>query len=150
MAHSISFISFTSIAFLVLFVARDNYNLLCKMTNGQEVTTNRVAAQGNSIQDDKKQTKAPIAWLMSFPNSGTSYTSYLVRTVTGQLTASNYRSEQAGADAVFEDRPAGPFWTGVGNFDSPTSGYLLTKTHCGETMLCALFDSYCVHFKYRS
>lgn len=79
----------------------------------------------------------PVAWLMSFPNSGTSYTSYLVRTVTGQRTASNYRSENLGSDgasaAVFEDSPSGPFWSDINSpeYGPLTSGYLLTKTHCG-------------------
>ncbi|KAL9188749.1 hypothetical protein ACHAXT_007127 [Thalassiosira profunda] len=73
---------------------------------------------------------------MSFPNSGTSYTSELVRTATRQKTASNYRTEDAGATvAVFRDSPSGPFWTEFEDEETapelPTGGYLLTKTHCG-------------------
>eukprot|EP01082_Thalassiosira_pseudonana_P004883 g4288.t1 g4288 contig15:728301-729733(-) len=79
-----------------------------------------------------------VAWLMSFPNSGTSYTSYLVRTVTGMNTASNYGLENQGEDGtsvpVFHETLSNPpFWTDPMNpqLTKPTRGYLLTKTHCG-------------------
>ena len=82
--------------------------------------------------------RLPVAWLMSFPNSGTSYTSHLVRKVTGRRTASNYRSENRGKDgesnSVFEYSPGGPFWSDANSpeYEDASSGYLLTKTHCGE------------------
>ena len=63
--------------------------------------------------------------------------------ITGQLTASNYKSENAnGSFAVFEGLPEGPFFTDPDeNFpDSirPTTGFLLTKTHCtGYCSICA-------------
>ena len=76
----------------------------------------------------------PIAWLMSFPNSGTSYTSAIVRATTGQRTASNYRQESAIVDEVL---PNGPFYSYCPECDENQRGYLLTKTHCGGT--CLLF-----------
>ena len=42
----------------------------------------------NNVDDDG--TPRRIAWLMSFPNSGTTYTKHLVHTVSGYNTASNY------------------------------------------------------------
>ena len=75
-------------------------------------------------------------------NSGTSYTSYLVRVVTGQRTATNYGTENVGADGtsvrVFERSLEGPFWSDPerNKYSFPQLGskgypYVLTKTHCG-------------------
>jgi hypothetical protein len=79
-----------------------------------------------------------IAWLITFPNSGTSYTSKLIRHVSLTRTASNYGNESKDAvglsRAVFTDQPGGPFWHGA---HAPHPGYtfpqnyVLTKTHCG-------------------
>ena len=95
-------------------------------------TSEDASFSSSSADEDPLQ----LAWLMSFPNSGTSYTSELVRTTTRQKTASNYRTEDAAATvAVFRDSPSGPFWTGFEHEDTapklPTGGYLLTKTLCG-------------------
>jgi hypothetical protein len=79
---------------------------------------------------------------MSFPNSGTSYTSQLVREATQTMTATNYADEVAKIDhpvyqlqqhrpqPVFADQPEGPFWIPQDNFTAPKR-YVLTKTHCG-------------------
>jgi hypothetical protein len=78
-----------------------------------------------------------IAWLMSFPNSGTSYTSKLIRHVSLTRTASNYGNEERAAvglsRAVFDDQPTGPFWQDVHIHPEYTlpQNYALTKTHCG-------------------
>jgi hypothetical protein len=61
-----------------------------------------------------KSPSLQIAWLMSFPNSGTSYTSKLIRHISETRTASNYGNENKGAKGlslpIFPDQPAGPFW----------------------------------------
>ena len=89
-----------------------------------------------------------IAWLMSFPNSGTSYTSFLVRTVSSTLTGSNYGRESGTiADilsesvGIFADNPV-PSWTESWNqkYFQPSKGYILTKTHCGG--YCATCNSF--------
>ena len=84
-----------------------------------------------------------IAWLMSFPNSGTSYTIRLVREVSQTPTASNYADEtpegaQGRKRAVFPDQPTGPFWilndndaATEDNTKSSNQTFVLTKTHCG-------------------
>jgi hypothetical protein len=61
-----------------------------------------------------------------------------VRIVTGQLTASNYKSEHD--VAVYETMPGGPFFTNkdVPDMVRPTKGFVLTKTHCtGYCSVCA-------------
>ncbi len=89
-----------------------------------------------------------IAWLMSFPNSGTSYTSFLVRTSSMTNTGSNYGHESgtvAGklspSVGIFPDNPI-PSWTESWNqhLQKPSAGYILTKTHCGG--FCATCSSY--------
>ena len=79
-----------------------------------------------------------IAWLMSFPNSGTSYTIKLIRHLTLMSTATNYGHElydNRTSVPVFKDQPTGPFWyeplSQSSNYTRPTISYVLTKTHCG-------------------
>jgi hypothetical protein len=78
-----------------------------------------------------------IAWLMSFPNSGTSYTQKMIRHVSLTRTASNYGNEfkeSVGLSrAVFKDQPKGPYWQDINIHPEYTlpQKYALTKTHCG-------------------
>ena len=75
-----------------------------------------------------------MAWLMSFPNSGTSFTSRLVRDATKTDSASNYADETpSGEDGlrlpVYDDQPDGPFWIkpeASPDFQEPTE-YVITK-----------------------
>lgn len=79
-----------------------------------------------------------IAWLMSYPNSGTSYTGQVVRHLSLTNTGTNYGEENLGlihnqSVPVFDDQPDGPFFTDPGvhpEYETPTN-YILTKTHCG-------------------
>lgn len=81
---------------------------------------------------------SPIPTVMSFPNSGTSYTLDLVETVSNMSTATNYGPEQnrKGLDengfnstTLLPVFSRGPYWR------SPLKQYpesvVLTKTHCG-------------------
>ena len=90
-----------------------------------------------------------LAWLLSFPNSGTSYTQALVRTVTGHYVATNYGHKQVhkrttGLSEPFFADPAtfeamagrgsvGPFLVEPFATDRTRAGggYVPTKTHCG-------------------
>jgi hypothetical protein len=72
-----------------------------------------------------------IAWLMSFPNSGTTYTIHLIGNITNATTATNYGLEipyQSGIP-VHDYSPNGPFLA-MPSFSVPDT-YILTKTHCG-------------------
>eukprot|EP00980_Cylindrotheca_fusiformis_P010301 scaffold2294_cov106-Cylindrotheca_fusiformis.AAC.17 len=82
-----------------------------------------------------------IAWLMSFPNSGTSYTMTLVGRASNRSFATNYGDEVTpkGGDSalsIYPHRPEGPFWPGMsGKMISPRplpDDLVLTKTHCGS------------------
>lgn len=110
---------------------------------GSVILTDRVDQQlrsqsgASSLKNDIRQPPSlQIAWLMSFPNSGTSYTSRLIRHISETRTASNYGNENKKAVGpsrpVFLDQPAGPFWLDPDmhpEYTLPTE-YVLTKTHC--------------------
>ena len=77
-----------------------------------------------------------VAWLMSFPNSGTSFTLRYIRRTTNTTTATNYALE-----GQIKDQPSVPIHPDVAdkgpwlelNTDRPTNipeRYILTKTHC--------------------
>lgn len=83
---------------------------------------------------EASNTHRSIVWLMSFPNSGTSYTSQLVRDSTHSMTATNYGDELQGDSSVglvFPNQTEGPFWIPQGDFGLPSSRFVLVKTHCG-------------------
>jgi hypothetical protein len=78
-----------------------------------------------------------IAWLMSFPNSGTSYTMRMIARTTQTLVATNYQktesSEERRLHPVYAGNSEGPFWPDPehSNYKRPPT-YVLTKTHCGS------------------
>lgn len=84
-----------------------------------------------NLQRKRTHNGPKIAWLMSFPNSGTSYTLSLVSTVSNMTMASNYGWEHYDNDGisvpVFEK---GPYWLSPHSPNRP-SKTVLTKTHCG-------------------
>lgn len=116
----------------------------------------------NTIQTPDEPPSLQIAWLMSFPNSGTTYTSHFIRKTTGTRTATNYaelrlsRNVLLGLETkesipVFADQPTGPFWND-GNETRPTSGFVLTKNHCGAPCLWCRPEQYTQmihHFRHR-
>ena len=87
--------------------------------------------QSHDISDGPK-----IAWLMSFPNSGTSFTLHLTRESSNMTTASNYALE-----GEIKDKPSVPIRSHMGEtgpwlelIPNKTTTvphkYILTKTHC--------------------
>ena len=99
-------------------------------SSGEVVT---VTSQG---EEDAERSSRRIAWLMSFPNSGTTYTNLLVRIASGYNTATNYGAEYEAGSAgtgtpIFEDMPEGPYFIGdpdEAEYTRPEAGYILTKT----------------------
>jgi len=79
-----------------------------------------------------------IAWLMSFPNSGTSFTMKLIQRVSNLTAATNYGKEcemhglaTDGTNIpLYKDIPDGPFLLSP-NIRSVPERYVMTKTHCG-------------------
>ena len=91
----------------------------------------------NAIEvTDKSDKGLRVAWLMSFPNSGTSYTIHLVRQASNATTATNYALEGDIKDAVsipaIPGRTNGPFLELIPTIETNLPPkYILTKTHCG-------------------
>lgn len=85
----------------------------------------------NNLRHKRIHDGPQIAWLMSFPNSGTSYTLNLVSTVSNMTMASNYGWEHYGSDGtpvpLFDK---GPYWLNPNTTHRPSKA-VLTKTHCG-------------------
>jgi Sulfotransferase domain len=72
-----------------------------------------------------------VAWLMTFPNSGTTYTMNSIREYTNTTTATNYGHEQSHSQPsipIHPDSVEGPFLRNL-TLQKP-SKYILTKTHC--------------------
>lgn len=83
-------------------------------------TTQRQNNQTEATNVNNKRPKnAPewpkVAWLMSFPNSGTSYTGALVRSATHSASGTNYGAanidEDGNSGPLFRWSPNGPFLT---------------------------------------
>ena len=73
-----------------------------------------------------------VAWLMSYPNSGTSFTMQLVSEGSGMQVASNYGSEERGNLPnlpLYSSSPNGPYI--LHRNETKPKKYILTKTHCG-------------------
>ncbi|KAL7433023.1 hypothetical protein ACHAXM_003375 [Skeletonema potamos] len=118
---------------------------------------------GNNIIDDgyndSKTKRGKIALIMSYPNSGTSYTSKLVRQASQTTTATNYGMEGLISATDYKSVPVynfsldGPYWlhpptnsvddgSEIEGEDKqqtkrdvlptpPMTASILTKTHCG-------------------
>ena len=79
-----------------------------------------------------------VVWLMSFPNSGTTYTIKAVRELTRTTTATNYgleggvkEKESTPAFPDMKDAKNGPFLHVIPGREINIPKLLLTKTHCG-------------------
>jgi hypothetical protein len=93
----------------------------------------------DSNQQEQKADQPPsMVWLMSFPNSGTSYTMRMVSSASNTAVATNYGPEALSSspvniplysttDSAFE----GPFWNTPQDEKAFPKDYVLTKTHCG-------------------
>jgi hypothetical protein len=85
-----------------------------------------------------------ICWLMSFPNSGTSFTMTMAARASNKSFASNYGEEVTHRDmgdsiSIYPRRPEGPYWVGTsGKMATPRAlpdTFVLTKTHCSSRCL---------------
>lgn len=86
----------------------------------------------NSSENDKARPK--MVWLMSYPNSGTSYTMMMVGRASSRATASNYGREVADDGVVntplYPGHWEGPYYKPDERRPLPED-YILVKTHCG-------------------
>lgn len=125
----------------------------------QEKRTKEQQINGGSTNNSESMERGKIALIMSYPNSGTSYTSKLVRQASGTTTATNYGMEGLISTTDHRSVPVydysldGPYWLHpptksmddgleVEGEDKqqtkrevlpipPPTASILTKTHCG-------------------
>lgn len=104
--------------------------------------TNTNAKVETDSKSDSKSLPGMI-WLISYPNSGTSYTMNLVEQSTQRTVATNYGQEprKSGQDVkplYMHSSPEGPFIHNT-TLAIPSSPYIMTKTHCsGYCSECSL------------
>lgn len=136
-----------------------NFDLNLMATDTQLLDENRTENAHNVHPTDTKPAK--YAWLMSFPNSGTSYTLELTKRLSNSTTATNYRKPVLSKNQVERymnhNNSIVPFLSNEKR-KLPT-GYILTKTHCGgRCTMCSpiqyletkeTFLENCAKIKYR-
>lgn len=116
-------------------------------TRRKETVSRSDSETGRAAASDSSTKPYRIAWLLSYPNSGTSYTMTLVERASNLSTASNYGAEVTHPEGTSEPLPSyplegGPFWEGlegaarlnrtVRGLPDPYQSFVLTKTHCGS------------------
>jgi len=136
---------------------RIDFNQYYSMFTGRrcdESNTKRLFDSATFTDPNPNMPWPRIAWLMSFPNSGTSYTMKLVSRASNRSVASNYGAECELDPITGTNRPVfhssfnaaaggrdwthptdtdqeGPFLVHFTDRQLPTH-YILTKTHCGS------------------
>jgi hypothetical protein len=114
-----------------------------KLLHGHFPDEKRQARKLQSLPEPPHEPK--LVWLMSFPNSGTSFTSRLVRDATMTVSASNYADETPSGQSglvlpVYRNHPEGPFWIkpeASPDFSEPDN-YILTKVSKSEQIILSL------------
>jgi hypothetical protein len=134
---------FTTVAFVLVATTANffldlDFHAALKLTDAVDENANEVARVGkNAIlnvtrRSSLKEGRPKMAWLMSFPNSGTTYTLKFVQNTTRTTTATNYGAHEQdsfNSISVYRDVPEGPFFRHPSHPVPET--YILTKTHCG-------------------
>ena len=93
----------------------------------------------DSVHPKPKNYDPPkLAWLLSFPNSGTSYTLKLISRLSHTYVATNYGDENKmdvrTSFPVYQDQSeVGPFWVNLTLYPNYTypKEFVIVSTHCG-------------------
>jgi hypothetical protein len=126
------------VATLALTLMLATFKLLVRQDDRFLSANRRQLRNGEELNLPVKKeepTGVKLVWLMSFPNSGTSFTSRVIRDLTKTDSASNYAdgtpTGKAGVQLpVFDSMPDGPFWINKpdhGLHYSEPREYVLTK-----------------------
>lgn len=135
---------------LISFVRQTNNLLATRQTFSAPLE--HVIAKNNVTAADTTD-NLKLVWLLSFPNSGTSYTMLLVERASQLSTVTHHGKEvatpQGTSIPMFNDTvQGGPYWEGLVNAKGtvrplpPPGGYALTKTHCGSRCANCGLDTY--------
>lgn len=92
------------------------------------------SSSSSSSSSTTNQKRPKMVWLMSYPNSGTSYTMRLVARLSQRAIASNYGREMTNPPTpntpLYPGQWNGPFYRPQPKRPLPED-YILVKTHCG-------------------
>ena len=95
---------------------------------------NNIMEQSSSSNTNTDRPK--MVWLMSYPNSGTSYTMTFVSQASNRVTATNYGREVTNPPdtnvPLYPGQWDGPFYRPNPKRPLPDD-YIMVKTHCGGT-----------------
>jgi hypothetical protein len=138
---------------LVLVFCSLYYSLnLTEKASKQKVGPRMTFLDQPTAHRSKPSRKSPeICWLMSFPNSGTSFTMTMVASASNRSFATNYADEVTASDqpdslSIYPGRSEGPYWAGLsGKIATPRplpEKFVLTKTHCGARCVQCGPDEY--------
>jgi hypothetical protein len=131
-----------------------------------DTMTDTATAKGDHAVDDAIDPAEPhweqnltpkIAWLASYPNSGTSYTMTLVERASNLSTATNYGLEvtygHEDSIPIYPQHEEGPFWEGSSDHAVKLGRiarflpdqFIMTKTHCGGRCIKCPASQYVVN-----
>jgi hypothetical protein len=120
-----------------------------RVTSSNQPTALRSKPSRQFILQPPNEFTPEICWLMSFPNSGTSFTMSMVARASNKAFATNYADELTATDqsdslSIYPRRPEGPYWMGLsGKTPRPLpEKFVLTKTHCGSRCVQCGPDDY--------
>ena len=146
--------SFLAVALLFLIVSCCQWPTLTRLTSGSSSLNDVDRVTTDTGISGIHEPLPEIAWLLSFPNSGTSYTLALIESASNRSIASNYGMEFSNKHypeplPVYPQYPQGPFWEGLESdvrfsttVRSLPDHYILTKTHCGGRCIKCTASSY--------
>lgn len=149
MIRAISFILLSLVLSLLNFLRQES--ALLRFRSRSITSSQRLEAKRGVTDEDSSSLRAPqLAWLMSYPNSGTSYSLTMVKRATGVATATNYGDEVTAPgekSLSVRNDATGPFWEGtsgkLGRAVRPLPrSYILTKTHCGARCVACAPEHY--------
>lgn len=139
---------------------------LCKQSLNHHPQQNHPNHSNHHHQEEvsfSNETFLPLAWLMSFPNSGTSFTMKLFRKISNHSVGTNYPLEahhsvnsSSSSSNHYQKEPLpiipgpaaslGPFWErSFPHFTMPMkeqNRFVLVKTHCGGKCIHCPPDEY--------
>jgi len=114
-------------------------------SNDAKSNSSSYVTEKKNTNDDFKILQAPVnskedhtpklAWLMTFPGAGTTYTTFLVKQATNTTSATNYGNEYLNENMesvpLYSDISGPYLWQdeNIQGLNVPST-YILTKTHC--------------------
>lgn len=119
-------------AVLALIFCALSANMLLNYARQQNFLQREQTTVEPITRDSDSEPSPKLVWLMSFPNSGTSYTLRQMERLTNFSMATNYGAEGERSKLLLENEPHGPRCRGLqdASYRPLPKEYILVKTHC--------------------